>query len=145
MKTTQNIFWLLLKLWLGVLLGSALCTCAVVGIMSLSLMEVSVHNSDYTYLLLIFYQFEVVALSIGALTLFLNCSRINRESSVCRFLSFFLFPLLMIAGDIISRLSHNEGWRSIYVLYPVIFSFLSCLTVTYILFMRRVKRINEYH
>lgn len=138
--------WWLLKLWFGMLCASLLCNCCIVGVMSLIIKKAPVHNAEYTYLLLIFYGFMIIALTIGATTLFLNCLKRIRENKVYRFLSFFLLPLLIAVADIGSRVSHNQhwsdwsdwsDWKEIIVLCPVYFVFFLCLTSAYIFFLRK--------
>lgn len=92
--------WLLLKIWFGVLLVSELCNCVVLGILIMILPKMSMHDI-YTPLALFLYLLIILALAVGALTLFLNCLRRIRENGVARFLSFFLLPLLMMAHQII--------------------------------------------
>lgn len=134
--------WWLLKLWFGTLCASVLCNWCIVGVMSLFLKKTPVGNGGYTCLLLFFYGAMILVLVIGAATLFLNCSKRIRENKVCRFLSFFLMPLLLAAGDIASRVSHGQDWKDILVLCPVCFAFFPCLTGAYILFLRKLKRLQ---
>lgn len=133
--------WLLLKIWFGVLFGSGLCNCVIVGIMIMILPKMSMHDS-YTPLMILLYLFMILALALGALTLFLNCSRRIRENGVARFLSFFLLPLLMVAHQVVERMPDLE-WREIRSICPPILAFLPCLTVGYILFVRRLKKNSD--
>lgn len=134
--------WWLLKLWFGTLCASVLCNWCIVGVMSLFLKKVPVDNAGYIWLLMILDGFMILALAIGAATLFLNYSKRIRENKVCCFLSFFLMPLLLAAGDIVSRVSDGQGWKEILVLCPVYFAFFPCLTGAYILFLRKLKRLQ---
>lgn len=130
--------WWLLKLWFGMLCASVLCNWCIVGVMSLFLKNFRVDNDGYIWLLLIFYGAMILALAIGAVTLFLNCSRRNRENEVCRFLSFFLMSLLL-AGYIV-RMYWSNWIDILVVLCPIYFAFFPCLTGAYILFLRKLKR-----
>ena len=130
--------WLLLKIWFGVLVVSELFYCVIVGIIIMFFPKMFMDGS-YSLVILFLYLFVILALAVGALTLFLNCLRRIRENAVARFLSFFLLPLLMV---VVVRVP-GFGWGDIIFLSPPIIAFLPCLTVGYIWFVRRLKRMND--
>lgn len=130
--------WWLLKLWFGMLCASVLCSWCITGVMLLIMPKPT--GSSYSIVIFVLYQFMILAFAIGAATLLLNCSRSVREDKVYRFLSFFLLPLLMMVGH--ATIGMTFSWGTIGLLCPVYLSFIPCLAGAYILFIRKLKRVQ---
>ena len=126
----------LIWLWLGVLCVSTASVWGIVWIMDTFIFERGEHYRTWRGLLGVLYTAHILFLSIGATTMFLNFLEKVRSNKWLRFLSFFLVPLLMIAGEINSRSDIRE---EVYVLFPVFIPFMLCLSVAYILFIRSLK------
>lgn len=129
---------LLVKIWLGTLFASILCTCGILWLVMQNISE-SPHQTTWMGILIIWNIFAILFLSIGAVTLFLNYFEKVRRKKLYRFLSFFLVPVLMMAWDITTRISGGQGFSEIAVIFPVLFSFIFCLSIGYMVFSRKLK------
>lgn len=126
--------WWLLKLWFGMLCASVVGSWCVTWVIFLITPRSTGPREPFV---VIYCQFIIIAFAIGAATLLLNCSRSIREDKVYRFLSFFLLPLLMVVA-----IGRPLCWSDICLLCPVYFAFFPCLTGAYILFLRKLKRLQ---
>ena len=116
MKQKYYIIKLLLKIWFGILCISLLCTTGILWLRTQNIKPVP--DMDVSY--------RGMALSTGAITLFLNCFARVRNSILYSFLSFFLIPILIIL------------FSGTMCLYDTTIPFLLCLLASYILFRNKI-------
>lgn len=64
---------------------------------------------------------------------------VKRRKKLYRFLSFFLVPVLMMAWDITTSISDGQGFSEIAVIFPILFSFIFCLSIGYMVFLRKLQ------
>lgn len=140
MKQKYYIIGLLLKIYFGNLCFSILCDRAILWLITRN-MEKSPCDSAWMGILFIWNIFAILFLSIGASTLFLNCFEGIRHDRLYSFLSFFLVPVLMILFEVMGRLLRGQNISQITtVLCPVAISFMLCLSISYILFLYKLKK-----
>ncbi len=96
MKQKYYIIKLLLKIWFGILCISLLCTTGILWLRTQNIKPVPDMDVSYRGMALAWSILGILALSIGAITLFLNCFARVRNSILYSFLSFFLIPILII-------------------------------------------------
>lgn len=128
MKRKYYIIKLLLKIWCGILCISLLCTTGIIWLKTQEPVP-DIDATVYRGIALLWSILGVLALSAGAITLFLNCFARVRNSILYSSLSFFLIPILMIL------------FSGTMCMYDITIPFLLCLFVSYILF--RNKKIIQ--
>ncbi len=128
MKQKYYIIKLLLKIWFGILCISLLCTTGIVWLKTQNVEPVpDIDTPVYRGIALTWSILGVLALSSGAITLFLNCFARVRNSIPYSFLSFFLIPILMIL------------FSGTMCMYDITIPFLLCLLASYILFKSKIN------
>ena len=126
MKQKYYIIKLLLKIWFGILCISLLCTTGILWLRTQNIKPVPDMDISYRSMALAWSILGILALSIGAITLFLNCFARVRNSILYSSLSFFLIPILMIL------------FSGAMCLYDTTIPFLLCLLASYILFRNKI-------
>ena len=126
MKQKYYIIKLLLKIWFGILCISLLCTTGILWLRTQNIKPVPDMDISHRSMALAWSILGILALSTGAITLFLNCYARVRNSILYSSLSFFLIPILMIL------------FSGAMCLYDTTIPFLLCLLVSYILFRNKI-------
>ena len=91
MKQKYYIIKLLLKIWFGILCISLLCTTGILWLRTQNIKPVPDMDVSYRGMALAWSILGILALSTGAITLFLNCFARVRNSILYSFLSFFSY------------------------------------------------------
>ena len=91
MKQKYYIIKLLLKIWFGILCISLLCTTGILWLRTQNIKPVPDMDVSYRGMALAWSILGILALSTGAITLFLNCFARVRNSILYSFLSFFFY------------------------------------------------------
>lgn len=131
MKQKYYIIKLLLKIWFGILCISLLCTTGILWLRTQNIKPVPDMDVSYRGMALAWSILGILALSTGAITLFLNCFARVRNSILYSFLSFFLIPILIIL------------FSGTMCLYDTTIPFLLCLLASYILFRNKNNTENK--
>lgn len=118
----------LIKIWLGVLVASVVCTWAVFW--------VSKRDTEFAD-----WGATVAAvLSVMDVTMLLCGFRWVRGNSVLRLLSFYPAPLAMSAMMVSG---YKDGWELLDEWHIFFAPFFVCLTVAYVRFSRTIKNITK--
>jgi len=145
----------LIKIWLGVLGASVVCTWAVIAVLTLNQdpypPEVDVQRMSESYreyydnihrshsgILAVMMTYVVLVLSAGTTTMFFNVAERVRKNTLLRFLSFFLVPVAFIA------IVCHEGItvEGLLTFIPLFAPFFVCLTMAYVWFSRKLKPLT---
>ena len=101
MKQKYYIIKLLLKIWFGILCISLLCTTGILWLRTQNIKPVPDMDTSYRGMALAWSILGILALSIGAITLFLNCFARVRNSILYSSLSFFLIPIFIFWNNVL--------------------------------------------
>lgn len=96
-------------------------------------------NADTTYygLYIVYNLQSSILLSLSTATMFLTLIKIIRNSLFLSFLAFYLLPLLILNLEFYPVTNNIAKMKTMF--FPIILPFFTFLTISYILFLKRVK------